>query len=362
MLRPRQIKRYEMNNLYYYLNLFRALHLKKITLRKFINILHTVFEWKTKKVFVKSKPFAFRLEPSAICNLKCPACPTPKKVFKPGQVKIMSLVNFQSIYEKISKYACRMTFYMEGEPMTNPYLLDMVKMASKSRIFTSFCTNSTLRREQLLKPLFDSKLDFISIALDGYTQESYQKYRINGDVMKVKNGIKMVMEHKREHGYSHPFVNVYTILFDHVLPEVDMIKSFCEGVKVDRLTFRPDESNQYGTYEYAGRNKRLPTSKCFWPWVSISIDTDGSVYPCPVAFERPDRQPYGNLLENSLDEIWNSELYINTRKYLTEKEKDDCMPVRNLPCSNCRWYGKNDSKKADFSVRHPKRPSKRASG
>ena len=84
--------------------------------------MHTVFEWKTKKIFVKSKPFAFRLEPSAICNLKCPACPTPKKVFKPGQVKIMSLMNFKSIYEKISKYACRMTFYMEGEPMTNPYL------------------------------------------------------------------------------------------------------------------------------------------------------------------------------------------------------------------------------------------------
>ena len=37
-------------------------------------------------------------------------------------------------------------------------------------------------REELLLPLFRSRIDWISVSLDGFKQETYEKYRVNGNV------------------------------------------------------------------------------------------------------------------------------------------------------------------------------------
>jgi MoaA/NifB/PqqE/SkfB family radical SAM enzyme len=349
MTKIRGIKSYGMNNLWYYASLFSTQVLMKLSLRKLPNMIRCVLDWKTHKTKVQSRPFVVRIEVSAACNLRCISCSTAKKTFKPGQIKMMTLDWFKTIYTQLTEYASRVTFYQWGEPMTNPRLFDMVKFASDRSVFTSLCTNFTLMNEKLIAPLFESKLDWLSVCLDGFTQEAYEKYRVNGHVSKVKDGIKMVMRHKKEHRRRLPFLNVYTILFRHVLPEVPAITSFCKEEGVDQLTFRPDESNTYleGTYT---QEPQLPTTKCFWPWLTVNVDVDGSVYPCPVAFARRESQrgqgpkfsdcsavPYGNLLDNSLDEIWNNDLYVETRKYLSGNGRT--ASSSNLPCYNCRWYG-----------------------
>lgn len=324
-----------MNELSYYLQYFLRPMIVKLDLDRFKNILHSFVCWKMKNVKIGSKPFIVRIEPSDLCNLKCLSCKTPIKNNNNQPLKL-NLSDFKKIYDSLSKYTFRMTFYMEGEPMTNPELFEMIKIAANDKVFTSFSTNFTLMREEYLKPLFDSNLDWLSICLDGYSQKVYEQYRVNGNVEKVKNGIKMVMAYKREHNVKHPYINIYTIKFNHVLPEIDLIKSFCKRVKVDRLTFRPDESNLDGSNPIEA--KFLPLKKCFWPWLSISVDADGSVFPCPVAFEKKNRQPYGNLLENNIDQIWNNNLYLETRKYLTSKFSKENESNVALPCHNCRWY------------------------
>ena len=312
-------------------------------------MIRAVLDWKIHSTIVRSRPFVVRIEVSATCNLRCLSCSTAKKTFRPGQIRMMTLDWFRTIYSQLARYASRVTFYQWGEPMTNPRLFDMVKFTSDRSVFTSLCTNFTLMKENLIEPLFESKLDWLSVCLDGFTQEAYEKYRVNGDVSRVKEGIKMVVRHKKERHSRHPVLNVYTILFKHVLPELNTITTFCKEVGVDLLTFRPDESNTYldGTYT---QEPQRPTKRCFWPWLTINIDVDGSVYPCPVAFARRKSQrdqgptfsechtePYGNLLTHSLDEIWNNDLYVETRKYLSGAGRTACS--LNLPCYNCRWYG-----------------------
>ena len=67
------------------------------------------------------------------------------------------------------------------------------------------------------------------------------------------------------------------------------------------------------------------------------MDVDGAVYACPIAFEQ--QMSYGNLGTTSLDDIWNNELYVATRNYLS-REGDDRKGLPTLPCYDCRWYGK----------------------
>jgi len=76
----------------------------------------------------------------------------------------------------------------------------------------------------------------------------------------------------------------------------------------------------------------------------MSIDCDGSVYACPIAFEQ--RISYGNLSTSSFEEIWNNELYAVTRTYLA-RNKEGCEGFPKLPCYNCRWYGRDDVQTTD---------------
>lgn len=250
----------------------------------------------------------------------------------------MTLPLFQTILEKIHQQAWRITFYMEGEPMMNPQLFDMIKLSARDHhIFTSFSTNLTLMREQLLDPLFQSGIDWISVSLDGFRQATYQIYRANGRVQNVLNGIAMIMARRRRNRLRYPYIQVNMIDFFHIpAEERSELERFCAAHEVDEFRVRPEQFGLMGRYE-PKIVRELP-SKCHWPWISMSIDCDGSVYPCPIGFEQ--RISYGNLAISSLDEIWNGELYVATRAYLSDRaDRRDGLP--KLPCYNCRWYGKS---------------------
>jgi radical SAM protein with 4Fe4S-binding SPASM domain len=328
------------NSLFYFVRLHGRGMLGKITFRRGLNALYAVLHWKMGRCVVSSRPFVVRLDPSAVCNLRCPSCCTPTRQFRPGQLRRMTLETFKDIFSKLSEHALRVTFYISGEPMTNPELFEMIKVANENGSYTYFCTNFTLMRERLLEPMFNSGLDRLSVCLDGFSQEAYQKYRINGRVDDLKTGIEMVMRYKRQHGYKRPFFNVFTITFSHVQPEIDQIKNFCKENHVDQLTLRPDESGFDNSHNHKFFPK--PYRSCFWPWITANIDADGAVYPCGNSFGN--KLSYGNLLRDSMDDIWNGELYVETRKYLSGKSgKKENL---DLPCYSCKFFRPPLGKKA----------------
>ena len=260
----------------------------------------------------------------------------------------MTLHLFETILEKIQKHAWRITFYMEGEPLMNPRLFEMIELAARGRnIFTSFSTNLTLMRAKLLDPLFRSGIDWISVSLDGFRQSTYAMYRVNGKVQDVLDGIAMIMAWRKRNRLRYPYVEVNMIDFSHILAEErNELEKFCGAHEVDEFRVRPEQFGLMGTYDPTIVRK-LP-SKCHWPWISMSLDCDGSVYPCPVAFEQ--RISYGNLATSSLDEIWNGELYVATRSYLSRKD-DFREGLPQLPCYSCRWYGKSPPAEDVIAIR-----------
>jgi radical SAM protein with 4Fe4S-binding SPASM domain len=311
--------------------------LRKVSLRRLAQAAFVVLEWKAHRSHCHSRPIAFRIESSALCNLRCPLCSTTYRTLPAGQPRNMSLQLFETIHAQIQKSAWRLTFYMEGEPMMNPQLFDMIEIATRDpHTFTSFSTNFTLMRERLLVPLFRSRVDWVSISLDGYRQETYEKYRVNGRVSDVLNGIEMATSFRRTHKLRYPYLQVNMITFSHVpSEEVSALEAFCSDRGVDEFRLRPDQTGLLGPYNE--RAERRPSRRCHWPWTSLSVDVDGAVYVCPIAYEQ--HISYGNLRDSTLDEIWNNELYVATRNYLKRKDdKREGLP--RLPCFDCRWYGK----------------------
>ena len=347
MLRTRT-RRYFQNKLRYLGSFHWRAMLRKASLRRLFQAIHAVVEWKLHRTRCSSRPFAFRIEPAATCNLRCPLCSTSYRKFYPGDVRVMTFDLFRTILEKIRKHAWRITFYMEGEPMMNPRLFEMIELSTRDRhLFTSFSTNLTLMREKLLSPLFQSRIDRISVSLDGFRQATYEKYRVNGRVQDVLDGIVMIMGRKKRNRLRYPYMEANMIDFFHISAEErNDLKKFCAAHEVDEFRVRPEQFGLMGRYD--ATIVRKPPSKCHWPWISMSIDCDGSVYPCPIAFEQ--RISYGNLATSSFEEVWNGELYVTTRGYLSRKaEAYEGLP--KLPCYDCRWYGKRPPATDQIAIR-----------
>lgn len=336
-MRVRSTTSYYQNKLSYLGYFHLAPMVRKMTVRRLRQVFRAIADWRCHVVRPSSRPFAFRLEPSATCNLQCPLCATTYRKFTARETKVMTIATFQAIHEQIQAYAVKVTFYLEGEPMLNPHLFEMIELTTRSNdVFTSFSTNFTQMKQRLLGPMFASRLDWISVSIDGFHQTTYEKYRVGGDVKSVLNGIAMTMQHKRRYGFRYPYMIVNMITFSHVsLDEQELLREFCNEQGVDEFHLRPDQYGIMGPYD--STIVRRPASRCHWPWLSMSIEPDGTVYPCPIAFEQ--RLSYGNLLRESLQEIWNNDLYVATRRYLS-RTGDDRSDMPHLPCFDCRWFGK----------------------
>lgn len=73
----------------------------------------------------------------------------------------------------------------------------MVKYASDKGIYTSTSTNAHYLNKEQAQKTVESKLDRLIISIDGTTQDTYEQYRIGGQLQKVIDGAKNIIEAKK---------------------------------------------------------------------------------------------------------------------------------------------------------------------
>jgi len=81
---------------------------------------------------------------------------------------------------------------------------------------------------------------------------------------------------------------------------------------------------------------------CMMPWVHTHIWPNGNAFPCCMSNSDI---VYGNLNDNSLEDIWNNEKYKKLRKnMLNEKESPECTRCYEMEKSNIWTLRKNTNK------------------
>ncbi len=297
---------------------------------KLINVILAVLERTLKRSKLHCKPFMFKIEASAVCNLKCPLCVKNKSDMLLPEEKWMKHTDYLIMHDKIKESALRISFYIFGEALVNPYITEIIKSASADNIYTYFSSNFNLATKEKIKELINGGIGEVSVALDGWTQSQYETYRVGGDVNVVREAISYLMNFKRVNKLKWPLLKVSTIKFDYYKEDMDKIKRFCVDANVDSYVIKPN-------LEFVPCHQGpRPYSNCFWPWYTMFIDTDGTVYPCTNQ-QRKRNYNYGNILKDSLEDIWNSDLYIKMRKFLVYQNKDQ-FGVDEIPCLDCLVY------------------------
>ncbi len=132
-----------------------------------------------------------QLEPTSYCNLKCPACPVTHFHTDPGfrddRANILPLEVMLSVVEQLPDLEL-ILFYDYGEAFLHkdaiPFLQTVRRRRPEILIHTS--TNGLALNPKKIEALAHGPLiDLIVFSIDGAWQESYRRYRVNGNLQRA---------------------------------------------------------------------------------------------------------------------------------------------------------------------------------
>lgn len=325
-----------------------------LTFQKFLNIIHTEINIILRKEYISSYPYMLTVDPTNICQLRCPLCSTGQRKNLRDYGK-MSFSIFKKIIDEIGGYLLNIHLLWWGEPFLNKDILKFVKYAHQNNIGTFISTNfSHHLSDDYIREVVKSGLDVISISLDGVTSEVYSKYRVGGDFNLVVKNIKTLVKFRKELKSKTPriewqfLVNKYN---EHQLSKLDNFASNLgvDSVILEQLLILFGQSNYQGMdiKKWLPKNKKyqptrlslknnksdnLVNGTCWWLWRGAAISHDGGVSPC--CYNNNKKYDFGNILKDDFKKIWNNENYLLARSLFSRKDmvKDD----RKIICHGCK--------------------------
>ncbi len=314
----------------------RIFNLVKLKISFWISILF-------KKHFLWGMPSFISIEPTNICNLRCPECPTgnDSSSVEKGNITIET---FKQIINEIKKHALFINFYFQGEPFINKQANEMIRIARDANITVATSTNAHYITEENAKEIVKSGLSKIIVSLDGYNQETYEVYRKNGSFNKVIEGLKALNKAKKELNSKTPLVELQCLLLSHTEKETAKIRTIGKEHNVDAVVFKTAQFYSIENLHLVPKNKKNsryvldetkgklilktpPKNKCWRMWNSIVFAWNGNVLPC--CFDKDHTFSYGNILAQPLNAILKNKMTYSFKKTVHTNRQKISM------CQNC---------------------------
>lgn len=301
------------------------------------------------------QPTHLQIEPSSVCNLRCPVCPVVTGLGR--SAGLMDVELFKRIIDECCGSVFLISLWGWGEPLVHPRIHDMVAYARSKGIAVITSTNGhTLMKPGQVDRLIESGLDVLIVAVDGATQETYGRYRRPGDLASVLDGVRLLAERRRELGATSPRIDMRMVVMKHNEHEVQAMITVARAAGADMFslkTMNPLTHDPYGLdpspqidsddhfipsnpryqrfrYEADGKTRiRVEDNPCRRLWNNPEVQSDGVV--CTCSSDVSGRLATGDLNRQSLGEIWASPTYRQARvQFRTDWEK-------RIPCCTCTY-------------------------
>ena len=288
-------------------------------------------------------PISLSFEPTTSCNLRCPECPSGLRSFT-RPTGMLQKDFFKETMDEVGKDLTYLIFYFQGEPYLNPDFLDMVKYANNKKIYTATSTNAHYLNDANAKKTIESGLDRLIISIDGTTQDTYEQYRIGGNLEKVLEGARNIVKWKKELKSSTPFVIFQFLVVKPNQHQIEDVKKLGKEIGVDEVAFKTAQiydyengSNLIPTIDYYSRYqqnnngtysiKNKMSNHCWKLWHSCVITWDGTVVPC--CFDKDATHQLGDLKDTSFKQLWQGGKYHKFRTALLKGRGEIDI------CKNC---------------------------
>lgn len=317
---------------------------KSFNFRRMINVVKVYLSYMLSLLFRKAiywgSPPIVMIEPTNICNLKCPLCPTGNNTLKRAK-GYMDFAVFRKIIDEIYKTAFMVVLWNQGEPYLNKDFSKMVKYASDHGLFTLVSTNGNIDYDP--EEIINSGLDSMIISLDGTTQETYNKYRVNGKLDKVLENAGKIVEARKKLHRKNPLLRWQFLVMKHNEHELDEIQKMASELGVDNLELKSiqiyakediynflPQNPKYRRYKVKGDNFELKfgiKNRCRRIWTNAVVNWNGDVAIC--CFDKDGEYPVGNVMETDLKKLWKNKSIMKIRNQILKDRKQ--IPI----CRNC---------------------------
>lgn len=236
----------------------------------------------------------------AICNRKCFFCPkTDRKLF-PNKKEFMSIEFYEVLMKDLARvsFKGRISFCGLSEPFIHKKLKELVAVNKEycPGSYLDILTNGDFCTVENVKELFNEGLDNIKVSMyDGPEQISgFEKMR---DDCRLSDKQLVIRERY-----------------------LSADKNF--GITIN------NRGGSVNLKEYDITPLKEPLKRsCYYPFHKLIIDYNGDVMICPCDWEK--KLVVGNLNEENIFDIWNSETMKQVRLRLVKEDRS------HPPCSQC---------------------------
>lgn len=277
-------------------------------------------------------PIEIEISPSGACNHRCVFCAVDYIGYQPDYLDKNTILRDISHMSRrgLKSVICS----GEGEPLLNRDMPDIAKGIKKCGVDVAMSSNGVLFTPEIASDCL-AAFTWIRFSVASMEEESYNKIQRGkaGDLNKVKANLAEIIRIKKSNKVRTTIGVQCLLLPDNFFQLVDMAKQLRE-IGVDYLTVKPysqhlhsdntfhidydvmleveKEIKQYETdgfavYFRANAMKKMHHErgyrKCLGLPFMTHIDAKGNVWPC-VAHIGTEELCYGNIYEQTFDEIW----------------------------------------------------------
>jgi len=302
-------------------------------------------------------PIYMEISPYGGCNHRCTFCALDYMGYENISLEFNKLKD--TITNMATKGVKSIMFAGEGEPLLFKNLDLIVKYCHTLGIDTSLTTNFVPLNKKAVQRYIEN-CSWIKVSLNAGTAETYaeihQTKKIDFNI--VISNLKFAVEYKIKNNLKCT-IGVQMLLLPENKNEATILAKKCKEIGVDYLVIKPysqhlsSDTNKYKDIDYSKMmyvedevcsisddtfnvifrtntmnkyvNKKTPYSKChstpfFWGYIAA----DGKVFGCS-AYLGNDKFCYGNIYEESFEEIWEGEKRKQSYKYImNELNINDC--------------------------------------
>jgi MoaA/NifB/PqqE/SkfB family radical SAM enzyme len=289
----------------------------------------------------------FMVEPTTQCNLKCPLCPVPTHMHRPGIH--MQQHTYREVVDDIAGHARLLALWNFGEPFLNPEIFDMIRYAEERNVPVRVSTNSTFLGEKDVENIFASDLSSIIVCLDGASPGTHERYRIGSSFEAVKAGIHRLGHRRHALGRTKPFIRLQFLVFSYNEHEIERMIDLAESMRVDQLALKNvslgswvkehlrarmarkmlPKGDKYRKYRVDEERVelKLQDQVCAWAYENGVVLANGDVTTC--CYDSNGEHVFANVQrDGGLMNILRSEKMRDVRAQIAARELPLCGPCQ----------------------------------
>lgn len=260
-------------------------------------------------------PRVYQLETTSRCNLACPFCPRTTDLLvhsKRDLTATMTLADFEAILDKMPTPLRSLELFHFGEPFMHRDLEDYVAACRARGIYTVVASNLLPATPPKVTKVFEAGLDFLVMDVDSLDAQRYERARVGGSLALLRERVLDILSREKR-----PYCVAQTILLDGrpEYTEADFVE-WTGGLRADEVRYKFVDSFR-GEIEDQGA--LAPDDLCREPFYGFSVHVNGDVVPCDRDWAG--EAVMGNVLLQSVEEIWTGERYQRFREQMKSRNK-----------------------------------------